>query len=324
MFRTASAFSTVIALVAMLLGGTIGVAAQDATPTSATFTDTMGLPELSVTVTDSAYEGLPAETPAGRYVLNIDIAAAEGGGISFMQLPDGLSLDDLMALLAAPPEGSPEAAAASPIAGDEAAAEGGDAEDGPPDWYFTTRHAGGTAGGPGQLVQAIVDLTPGTWVAWGDDPEAAQPPVGLTVTEGIDPATAPEPAAAATMRMFEFGFEVEGTLVAGPQTLRVTNAGAQPHFLIMDLIPEGTTKEQIEQLLELDMTGATPTTDSGLPNPDTDFVPVAFTATLSTGTSMWIATDLPAGTYVAVCFFPDIASGEPHAYKGMYEIFTVA
>src|SRR5918994_2202701 len=124
---------TVLVSIALLISGIGGVAAQDATPTAATFADTMGLPELRVQITETAYEGLPAETPAGRYLLTLEVEAAEGGGLNFLQLPEGMSFDDFMAVLAGPPAASPEAMTGTPGAG-ASPGEGG-SEDRPPDWY---------------------------------------------------------------------------------------------------------------------------------------------------------------------------------------------
>jgi hypothetical protein len=82
------------------------------------------------------------------------------------------------------------------------------------------------------------------------------------------------------------------------------------------------TKEQIGQILELEAQGATPAPESGLPNPQ-EFVPVAHMAPLSTGAAGWIAADLQPGYYVVICFVPDIESGMPHAFEGMYDVVTV-
>jgi hypothetical protein len=129
--------------VVLLCTGLAGVAAQEATPAAATFADTMGLPELRVRATDTAYEGLPAETPAGRYLLTLELEAEGGAGINFMQLPEGMTADDFMSLLAGPPAASPEAMMGTP--GAEAAPPEGEGEDRPPEWYFQTAMAGGTA-----------------------------------------------------------------------------------------------------------------------------------------------------------------------------------
>src|SRR5215203_1348897 len=183
--------------------------------------------------------------------------------------------------------------------------------------------AGGTAGFGG-TAQAIVDLTPGEWIAWAGFPDAPQPPVELTVTgeAGATPAAGAEPAADVTVTMFEYDFAVEGTLSPGSQVLKVNNVGAQPHEMFMASAPGPVTEEQIAQILDLEMQGATPAPESGVPNPET-FLPVASMTPLSMGKTGWVPVNLEAGTYILVCFVPDIASGMPHAFEGMYEVFTV-
>ncbi len=324
MIRRRSALVTVVAVVAMLLAMPVGVLAQEGTPSPATFADTMGLPELRVRVTDTAYEGLPAETPAGRYLVTLEIEAAEGGALSFMQLPEGMGVDDFVALLAGPPAASPEAPIGTPVAEVGPPAEG-EGPEGPPEWYYQTKHAGGTGGFPGgRTVQVIVELTPGEWIAWGDDPESPQAPVALTVTgeEGATPAAGAEPAADATVTMFEYDFRLEGAFATGPQVIKVANVGAQPHHMFVARTPGPITEEQIAQILELEARGATPAPEAGLPDPDT-FVPVAYMSTLSTGATASLPVTLEPGHYVVVCFVPDIASGMPHAFEGMYEVITV-
>src|SRR5918997_1657231 len=168
MVRRSSFLATVMAV----------VAAQEATPTSAMFADPMGLPELRVRATDTAYEGLPAETPSGRYLLTLEVETAEGAGLNFLQLPEGMTFDDFMALLAGPPAASPEAMEGTP--GAEAGPPEGEGA-GIPEWYFQAEMAGGTGAFAGP-AQAIIDLTPGEWIAWAGYPDAPQAPVGLSVT----------------------------------------------------------------------------------------------------------------------------------------------
>jgi hypothetical protein len=315
-----SVLMTMLVSIALLMPGLGGVAAQDATPTAATFADTMGLPELRVQVTDTAYEGLPTETAAGRYLLTLEVSAAEGG-LNFLQLPEGMSFDDFMTLLSGSPAGSPEAMSGTP--GAEAAPAEGEGEDRPPEWYFQTAMAGGTAAFGG-TAQAIIDLTPGEWVAWAGFPDAPQAPVGLTVTgeAGATPAAGAEPAADVTVTMFEYDFAVEGTLTPGAHVFAVTNVGAQPHEMFMLRSPGPVTEEQIAQVLEMDMQGGTPAPDADVPNPD-EFIPVASMTPLSMGKTGWIPVTLEAGTYIVLCFVPDIESGMPHAYHGMYQVITV-
>ena len=318
MVRRRSLLATVMA-VALLCTGLVGVAAQEATPAAATFADTMGLPELRVRATDTAYEGLPAETPAGRYLLTLEVETAEGAGLNFLQLPEGMTFDDFMALLAGPPAASPEAMEGTP--GAEAGPPEG--EDRAPEWYFQAEMAGGTGAFAGP-AQAIIDLTPGEWIAWAGYPDAPQAPVGLRVTgeAGATPAAGAEPAADVTVTMFEYDFSVEGTLTPGSHVFAVTNVGAQPHEMFMLRAPGPVTEEQVAQVLEMEMQGGTPAPDTDLPNPE-EFIPAASMTPLSMGKTGWIPVTLEAGTYILLCFVPDIESGMPHAYHGMYQVITV-
>ncbi len=319
MVRSRSMLVALVAIIPVLFAGIADVAAQEATP--ATFPDTMGLPELRVQVTDTAYEGLPAEIPAGRYLLTVEVTAAQGGALGFMQLPEGMSFDDFMAMLGGPVAASPEAPIGTPVA--EVGPPEDEGEAGPPEWYFQTKHAGG-AGAFAGTGQAIIELTPWEWIAWADDPAAPQAPVGITVTGEAEatPAGGAEPPADVTVTMFEYDFTVEGAFATGPQVIKVTNVGAQPHHMFMVRTPDPITEEQLRQILELEAQGATPAPDSGLPDPDT-FIPVAYMSTMSMGTTAWLPANLEPGYYVLVCFVPDIASGMPHAFEGMYEVITV-
>jgi hypothetical protein len=279
----------------------------------------MGLPELRVRATDTAYEGLPAETPAGRYLLTLEVETAEGAGLNFLQLPEGMTFDDFMALLAGPPAASPEAMEGTP--GAEAGPPEG--EDRTPEWYFQAEMAGGTGAFAGP-AQAIIDLTPGEWIAWAGYPDAPQAPVGLRVTgeAGATPAAGAEPAADVTVTMFEYDFSVEGTLTPGSHVFAVTDVGAQPHEMFMLRAPGPVTEEQVAQFLEMEMQGGTPAPDTDLPNPE-EFIPAASMTPLSMGKTGWIPVTLEAGTYILLCFVPDIESGMPHAYHGMYQVITV-
>lgn len=287
----------------------------------------LGLPELEVAVTADAFEGIPDQLEAGRYLVTVtagEDAGEEGGGVSFVQ-PVGLSADEFLELAAGPPdvanvEGTPELTAegAPPADGEEMG--------GPPPEFYDFVFAGGTYAPPGETAEIVLDLTPGEWVAWGDDPEAPQEPVVFAVT-GEMPTDLSEPASSATLTMSEMEITVsEGALTSGQQIVKVENLGAQPHFIVMFKGPDGFTEEQaavvLDEEMQAEMTG-TPPAYSGI-NPEEDLMPVAFTATQSTDTALWLSLDLEPGTYGLVCFFPDIADGTPHAYKGMYAVVEVA
>ncbi len=286
--------------------------AQDGTPTAtnATFADTQGLPELNLTLTDEAIEGVPAETAAGRYVVTVANEGTEDWAAGFFQLPEGVAVDDLSGPL---PEGD-----GPPTAGGEEEAISLDV-------LFDAYIAGGVGTAPGDSSQAIVDLRPGEYAVWADDPEAPQAPQPLSVT-GEMPADLPEPEADVTITEVGtaegYAFQLSGELAPGPQTIRVDNKSDQPHFVLAVRSPGPITMEQVEMLLTFDPeSGATPPPD--MPNPD-EFANVVYAALQSAGTTQWIAADLEDGHHLLVCFVPDPRNeGIPHAVEGMVEIVEV-
>ncbi len=305
------------------------VSAQDATPAASGLAD-LGLPTLDVTVTATGYEGIPESLEAGRYL--VTITAAEdtgefGGSVAFVQ-PSGMSADEFLGMLAGPPPDESGGGSASPVADAGATpAEGGEGMGGPPPAVFESLYAGGTYANAGQSAEIVLDLPPGEWIAWGDDPGAAQEPVIFEVT-GEMPTDLVEPESSATLTMGEYVIKVtEGELTAGPQVLKIENIGAQPHFVFGSPGPDDLTEEQVGVALEEEMaaegTGTPPAYSDFNPDEDLSFEGGFFSATQSTGTTVWPPVNFEAGTYAMACFFPDLGDGMPHAYKGMYTVVEV-
>jgi hypothetical protein len=276
----------------------------------------LGYPTLDVTITTDGFAGIPETLAAGRYLINATAEGLEeGGAIAFLS-PHGMSPDEFFAFLGggAPPA-SPEAEAAP---GGE---EGGEAAEEPlPTFIYQSTFAGGVLALPGMPGTAVIDLTEGEWIAWGDDPESSQAPVMVSVT-GAFPADVAEPDAEVMMTLVDFGIMVEGNLVAGEHLIRIENLGAQPHFVDLEIVPAGTTNEDLAGLLATVMTGGTPAA-GGLS--EEDLQPVLYTPTQSIGTVTWTKVSLEAGTYAAVCWFPTAGIGDPHALHGMHTVFDVA
>jgi hypothetical protein len=293
-------------------------AAQDATPAAGGGELTaLGLPELNVTISDSAYEGLSGELAAGMYLVHANYTGSEFGNLAFMQLPEGMTSADLMSALMGGGEGE-----ASPVA--EGGEEGGDA---PPDWFYTVYIPGGVGLGAGQSASFVIDLQPGNYIVWGEDPSAMQAPVDLTVTGGGATPVAGEsvlPVSGVTIDEIAsdsgFTFGVQGDFSSGSQVVTVTNSSDQPHFVEFDTVPEGTTIEDVDALIQSFMTG-TPTA-GGLA--ESDVTPVYFVGTQSANTTQWHEVALESGTYLISCWIPDPSQGGiPHAMEGMYDIITI-
>ncbi|MDQ3513168.1 MAG: hypothetical protein M3462_05800 [Chloroflexota bacterium] len=308
-------------LAATLLGSPVGALAQGATPGTApdagsSAFDGLGLTELRVTITDAGYEGVPAETAAGRYLVTVTSTGEMGGGVSFMQLPEGITVADLMAMAGPQPGAATPGAEmdmASPAASPGAAPEG-EGPGAPPEWYYTTYMAGGLYGEPGTTGRVVLDLVPGTYAVWGDDPTAAQAPVEMVVTEGGTGAVT-EPVADVTVTEVGdtggFAFEYSAELVPGPQVIRIDNTSTQPHFFLLVRSEQPITMDELFALLE------SPEEPEGI-------IPVVTTATQSANTTQWIEVDLEAGYHIVLCFVSDPgAGGIPHAFEGMADILVV-
>ena len=280
----------------------------------------LGYPELAITVTTTGFEGVPESTAAGRYLLKLTSSlpasdTSNSGAIGFMSGTSiGMSAADLMQFLggiAGPPEGTP-AAGASPAAEEEQGQM-------LPLEVYQLHFAGGTYAPAGQTAQAVLDLVPGEYVVWGDDPSAPQKPTTMTVT-GDFPQDVKDPTADITATLIDFAITIEGSLTAGKHVIKVQHHGAQPHFLDIEKGPDNMTKDMVMASFFGEVNG-TPAAGGSIA--ESDMQPVFFSPTQSIGTVTWQEIELTAGTFLAACFFPTAGTGMPHAMNGMLEVFKV-
>lgn len=266
------------------------VLAQESTKLSG-----LGLPEIKVTLTDAGYQVSPAETPAGWTLVTFDNQQSAGdNSADIMLLPPGETLDSVLASLATPTAG-------------------------PPAWAYQTTFAGAPWTAAGTSAQAIILLTEGDWMVF--NPVAPLSPASLTVTEEASAsATPPALTADQEVELQEYSFlGLEKPLSAGQQIWKVTNTGHQPHLMVLNPLPDGTTQAQFMDMVTAMMSGTPPAGAEAPAGPPA----AGGCATLSTGQSLYLALDLKAGTYGAICFFSDEQSGAPHALMGMVQVFTV-
>lgn len=274
----------------------------------------LGYPELSITVTDTGFDGVPAATAAGRYLLTVKNARTaeteNAGAVGFVSpTAAGMSAADLVQFLAA--AGAP----ATPAAGGD---QGDEGEMALPLFVYQLHFAGGVYAPTGTTAQAVIDLTPGEYVVWGDDPAVPLQPAIVNVT-GEFPQDVTDPTADITATLIDFAITVEGNLTAGTHLMKVQHQGAQPHFLDIEKGPDSMTKEQVEAAFMGESSG-TPAA-GGLS--EGDLQGVFYSPTQSIGTVTYQHVDLTAGTYLAACFFPTAGTGVPHALNGMFEVFKV-
>jgi hypothetical protein len=216
---------------------------------------------------------------------------------------------------------------AAPAASSEGTPAPGDAESAT--WFYEVYQAGGTIALPGQTAQVILDLIPGNYVVWGGFPDLPQAPVAMTVTgdPGATPAAGmPEPEANVTVTEVNladggFAFEFEGTLVPGPNVIRIVNASDQPHFFFVERYPEPITLAQVQAYLMSEMTMDSPTQDAI----DGNLLELTVSAsTQSAGTTQWLAVNLQPGSHIISCFVEDPTMDDmPHAFGGMIDVIQV-
>lgn len=114
------------------------------------------------------------------------------------------------------------------------------------------------------------------------------------------------PRASDTVRMTDFAYNTSGSWPAGPNMLRIENAGAQDHQVRLARLHDGASLRDW-----LDAEGRL----------GTDLVGVA---RMGTGAVTFLPVDLQAGAYVLYCLIPDPGSGEPHIALGMLKSIRVA
>jgi hypothetical protein len=318
---------------ALLAAGFIGVnfeqraGAQSSTPVGSDPLSGLGLPELTISTTDAEFTGVPDSVVAGRYLVTFKNASQADETASFLLLPDGVAPSDLSAPVTAAPS-TPATPVGDVFSASPEASPAADQLGGPPSWYYTTTLAGGPGAAAGQTGRAVIDLAPGNWVVWSDDPTSARKPVAFSVTAATaaSPSAQAAPTAQVTVNEVKtdtgFMFNIDGDFSEGVQVVRILNQSDQPHFFLLLQSPSPVTQDQVLKLFGVP-DSATPNPAEGVPDPDT-FTTAAYAGTLSAGGEEWIEVNLLAGTYIAACFVGDpTKNGAPHATEGMVDVITI-
>ncbi|MCA9844723.1 MAG: hypothetical protein R3C29_00950 [Dehalococcoidia bacterium] len=134
----------------------------------------------------------------------------------------------------------------------------------------------------------------------------------LLDTGGAASDDVPEGAATIELALneFSFGLDRESIPAGGNFAFRAHNAGKQAHEVVVVRVPEGSSAEEA--------VGAVA---------EEEAPPVGFKVFIQPGQTVDMAFDTPleAGSYVLVCFFPDVNDPEftSHIEKGMVTEFVV-
>ena len=100
-------------------------------------------------------------------------------------------------------------------------------------------------------------------------------------------------------------------------TVTVANVSDTLHFMNLVPVQAGTTDQQVQQYFDTSMGSNQPPSfiDPSRPSGGADVQ--------SPGRSLQLTYDLPAGTYVLLCFVADDQTGMPHAAMGMHKVVVL-
>lgn len=126
--------------------------------------------------------------------------------------------------------------------------------------------------------------------------------------------TAPPTPQVATFTATDFAFTGPDSIAPGMTEVRMVNAGAQEHHLILGRLDDGKTAADVMEALAKD------------PNAEPAWLSWRGGAgAVLAGDSSAAVSDLAPGRYVAFCFLPDPTDGgKPHIMKGMMKEIIVA
>jgi hypothetical protein len=269
-----------VALLALL-------AAAACTDSNDTSDESALTPRVTVLASEYSYQ-MPDEIQAGTATLTLRNEGAEPHHAQLARLKPGVTQEQLMARLRQDPEG----AVASLLS-------------------FT----GGPASVPPAGSQEVtLDLAPGDYVMLCFVPSADGVP---HLAKGMfrpfrgtaSPAEAQPPPAEGEVVLRDFSFTVPD-VDANRTSIKVTNAGPQPHEMVIVRPAEDATLEDVRAFVST-LTGPPPFTDAG------------GMQALDPGASGWLTLDLSPGRYVMVCAVPDPATGRRHVDLGMIAPFEV-
>jgi hypothetical protein len=246
--------------------------------------DNADVPEVAIEKSADGYN-VPAELPEGVVHVTFNNTAETPIDATFARLNDGVTVD---ALLQALGEGGPMAA------------------------LQMVALTGGTSVEPGATGDLYVSFKPGSYVLL-DMGENAPPPAAFTVVDAEGEGAA-APQSDAQVALLDFAFSAPLQLNAGEQLWQIDNKGSQWHEMVVFKIDEDTTVSQLNTIVQQVAGGEDP---SAAPPP------AGFMFPISQGESAWVHMNLDAGTYVAICFLPDFASGTAHYEHGMMQVINV-
>jgi uncharacterized cupredoxin-like copper-binding protein len=172
-------------------------------------------------------------------------------------------------------------------------------------------HAGGVnIVDPGTSSVGYADLAPGRYVVLcfipGEHGESHLMDGMIAELTVVDDERVPAPSdPVGEISLVDFGFGLPDGGLAAPGTYRVTNGGQQTHEMAIMRVDDGAALGDVAAYLQGGFKGESPVT----------FVGGA--GGIEAGKDGYVDLDLEPGTYLAMCFLTDEASGKRHVELGM-------
>jgi hypothetical protein len=257
--------------------------------TEAPATPAAGSPQVAAfTATDYAFDG-PSETPAGPTRFTLTNRGKEAHHLVVVRIEGGRTYDSLLAALKKPEL--------------------------PPRWAHPIGGPNGVS--PALESEAEITLTPGAYAIVCFVPTANGVPHlakgmirPLTVTPSNRQASAAAPDL--TMDLTDYDFKLSAPITAGTRVVRVVNAAAQLHEVVVVRLDKGKTMQDMFTWEVSGRKGAAPGRYVGGMSP------------IAPGDTADFSLAFEPGSYALICFLPDAKDGKFHAMHGMLKTLTVS
>ncbi len=287
------------------LAGSLGVATAVAMPklsraaqsTPAAAPETGDLPELKLTLTDTAFE-IAEPLMAGRYRVTVEnTGTLTDSHFALGKIPDAVTDTQYQEWLDSLERTDGQDGQTDALTWDDIDFVG------VPDWPQ-----------PDRDVSGVIDIAPGRYFLF--DPFSGRQYQSLMV--GGTTSSAAEPTSDLTVTLREMEIVLPDTVfTTEPKRWKIENVGAMSHEVAVIPVSPNFTAEHLQQLFTLPE-DATPPPDM----PEFDYQPVAAIGILAKQHTSWLDVQLKPGRYLAACMLP-FGTGYPHAMDGMYHFFDV-
>ena len=246
-------------------------------------------PTVTITASDFVFDA-PDTIPAGVVKVRLINRGPSLHHVQFILLGAGKTIDSLRAALQHP---GPPPAWMKPVPGPN-----------PP--------------APNASSEVVVDLAAGNYaiVCFVPDdhgvPHFARGMARPVIAVARAGAAAAEPVADVQVDLSDYAFALSKEITAGRHTLKIVNAGQQPHELFIAKLDSGATAQQLVQYVLGGMKGRPPA------------LPLGGASGMVPGEHAFVAMRFTPGDYAILCFLPDAKDGQEHVKHGMVKQIHVS